>query len=97
MTQKHGYKIYATFLLAVYILQAVYIVFGVLPVYSLLTLLTLPYSIKLLRMFSVSALDIDLRTGRLFAIYNMLLMAGLVISMIFFKNTPVILAKIRMF
>ncbi|MCL4343700.1 MAG: prenyltransferase [Nitrososphaerota archaeon] len=83
MTQKHGYKIYASFLLAVYALQAVFIIFGLLPLYSLLTLLTIPYSIKLLRMFRLNALDIDSKTGTLFAIYNILLVAGLVMSMIF--------------
>ncbi|MGC8661195.1 MAG: hypothetical protein ACP5TZ_01655 [Nitrososphaeria archaeon] len=85
MTQKHGYKIYASFLLGVYIIQAIYIVLGVLPVYSLVTLLTIPYCIKLLKTFRLGALDIDLRTGLLFVIYNVLLMAGLVISMIFLK------------
>ncbi|MEM3243734.1 MAG: prenyltransferase [Conexivisphaerales archaeon] len=83
MTQKYGYKIYVSFILAVYAIQAAYIVLGLLPLYSLLTLLTIPYSIKLFRMFRSNTLDIDSKTGILFTIYNVLLVAGVFISIIF--------------
>jgi len=78
-TQKYGNLIFSSCLFAPYALEVVYVIFRIIPAFAFLTLLTLPYAIKIQRMFKRGALDIDSREGTLFTIYNLLLIAAVLI------------------
>lgn len=79
LTQSHGPEAYTLMLAVAYLAQVAGVVLGLLPLTSLITLLTLPYALKLPGAFRREALDIDARTGKLFVAYNVLLALGLVL------------------
>ena len=79
-TSRYAFYIYTLSILGAYALQLIYIILGLLPPYTLISLITLPYSFILLRLFRKRAPDIDARTGLLFTAYNFLIVLGLLIN-----------------
>ncbi len=84
-TSKHAVIVYSSALIGAYVLQYAYVFLGILPLYTLLSVFTLPYVYILLRLFKNKAFDIDAKTGMLFTIYNFTVVAGLLIYVFYLK------------
>ncbi len=79
-TSKHAIQVYVSALIGAYALQLVYVYMGFLPIYTLVSFITVPYAFLLFNYFRIKSPDIDARTGMLFTVYNFLIVAGLVLS-----------------